>query len=383
MSVQAIEKDWWVTLVLKALFSLSIAEHFIFKGGTSLSKGWQLIERFSEDIDIALAPEAFGRSYKEMPSISYVKRLKKEGCAFTSTVIRDALETQLAKMGVPDGMIRVEAEAVDSRLPDKDPQTIYVQFPTLFPISQYIDATVKVEFGVRALREPFATARIQSIIAAESDTPAYQEEPFPVTVVEPRKTFMEKLLLLHEKFVSGRATGGGGERQSRHLSDLLQMRKKGILQQVLADPELYGILLHHRKHYVRLKDVDYHSMQWPQLAFLPPWPLMGEFRRDYNVMLEEMIYGNPPDFDTLIEGLRELNLELVELGHSKNIQEVIVQARKQIAELTFNNDEVMQTTVEFAAASDQAGEPRDMEVSFVVEFVQTQNGIVVHRIGVA
>lgn len=61
MTTKSIEKDWWVTLVLKALVSLPMASHFIFRGGTSLSKGWKLTERFSEDIDIALAPEAFGK----------------------------------------------------------------------------------------------------------------------------------------------------------------------------------------------------------------------------------------------------------------------------------------------------------------------------------
>src|SRR5258708_33146311 len=88
MSLKAIEKDWWVTLVLKALFSLPMRQHFIFKGGTSLSKAWKLIERFSEDIDIALSPEAFGREYRQTPSHSYVKTLKKEGCVYTSNVIK-------------------------------------------------------------------------------------------------------------------------------------------------------------------------------------------------------------------------------------------------------------------------------------------------------
>jgi hypothetical protein len=191
ISVKAIEKDWWVTLVLKALFSLPMAEHFIFKGGTSLSKRWKLIERFSEDIDIALGPEAFGRAYTESPSRSYVKRLKKEGCPFTSTVIREAMERQLTAMGVPTGMIEVEAEAVNPLIPDKDPQSIYIKYPSLYDASAYIADAVKVEFGVRALKEPFTTVNIQSMIAAETATPAYKEEAFPVTAVEPRKTFME------------------------------------------------------------------------------------------------------------------------------------------------------------------------------------------------
>ena len=124
LPAQAVEKDWWVTLVLKALFSLPMRKHFIFKGGTSLSKGWKLIERFSEDIDIALSPEAFGRTYEATPSHSYVKTLKREGCAYTSTVIREALEKELANMGVPAGTVQIEAEEILPTMRDKDPQTL-------------------------------------------------------------------------------------------------------------------------------------------------------------------------------------------------------------------------------------------------------------------
>ena len=80
LPVQAIEKDWWVTIVLEALFSLPMSEHFVFKGGTSLSKCWNLITRFSEDIDISLSPEAFGKKYEVEPSHSFVKTLKRQGC---------------------------------------------------------------------------------------------------------------------------------------------------------------------------------------------------------------------------------------------------------------------------------------------------------------
>src|ERR1700749_760711 len=79
MTEKAVEKDLWVTLILRAIFTLPMAGNFVFKGGTSLSKGWGLIERLSEDIDIALAPEAFGKLYKAKPSHSFVKQLKKEG----------------------------------------------------------------------------------------------------------------------------------------------------------------------------------------------------------------------------------------------------------------------------------------------------------------
>src|SRR5258708_34240176 len=101
MRLKGVEKDWLVTLVLKALFSLPMRQHFIFKGGTSLSKAWKLIERFSEDIGIALAPEAFGRDYRKAPSNSYVKTLKKDGCAYTPHIVKDALRELLADICDP------------------------------------------------------------------------------------------------------------------------------------------------------------------------------------------------------------------------------------------------------------------------------------------
>jgi len=71
IQTKAIEKDWWVTLCLKALFRSPYSPYCLFKGGTSLSKGWKIIQRLSEDIDIALAPEAFGMTYQRAPSHSF------------------------------------------------------------------------------------------------------------------------------------------------------------------------------------------------------------------------------------------------------------------------------------------------------------------------
>src|SRR5437867_4166663 len=105
MPAKAVEKDWWVTLALKALFSSKYAGHMLFKSGTSLSKCWKLIERFSEDIDIALAAEAFGISNQENPSKTFVENLKKKGCQFTSNELKKELELQFAALGVPEGML--------------------------------------------------------------------------------------------------------------------------------------------------------------------------------------------------------------------------------------------------------------------------------------
>jgi hypothetical protein len=307
MKEKAVEKDWWVTLVLRAIFTLPMAEHFVFKGGTSLSKGWGLIERLSEDIDIALAPEAFDREYRLTPTHSYVKTLKREGTAYTSTVIADALQARLLEMGVPDTLFSLSVTLIPPTRPDTDPQTILVHYTSLYPANIYIADTVKVEFGVRALKEPFADVSIVSEIGRHIQVTSYTEQPFTVRAVVPEKTLIEKLLLLHEKFTGEEPDQIKiAERQSRHLADIVRLKRKGIHTEILADTTLFEAIVAHRRHYIRLRGVNYDEMRIATLQIVPPPAAEAKFREDYAVMLEEMIYGEAPDFDTILAELREL-----------------------------------------------------------------------------
>jgi hypothetical protein len=316
LPAQVIEKDLWVTIALEALFALPMSKHFVFKGGTSLSKGWNLIARFSEDIDISLSPEAFGGKYELEPSHSFVKNLKREGCEFTSTIIKVAFENKLAEMGITAGMVVVEAEDVNPEHHDKDPQTLYLKYPSLFDTRGYLLDPVKIEFGVRGLREPFSKVTIASMLSKETESTMYKENPFEVLAVEPRKTYMEKMMLLHEKFIKG-INLDKAERQSRHLSDLYNMDRQGITAQVIADKELYKTLLKHRANYVRLKEIDYSIMELHNLSFIPPDDLMEFFKNDYEVMLSEMMYGDVPSFDEMIAALISLQQKIKQEASSK------------------------------------------------------------------
>lgn len=97
ISSKAIEKDWWVTLVLLAVFGARYGEQFQFKGGTSLSKCWKLIERFSEDIDLGIDRKFLG--FDEDLSKTQVKRLKRVAAAFTSNDLRSDIERKLYELG--------------------------------------------------------------------------------------------------------------------------------------------------------------------------------------------------------------------------------------------------------------------------------------------
>ncbi|MGF2414798.1 MAG: nucleotidyl transferase AbiEii/AbiGii toxin family protein, partial [Ferruginibacter sp.] len=298
ITAKAIEKDWWVTLTLKALFESPYAKFFIFKGGTSLSKGWKLIERFSEDIDIALDPMAFGREYKINPSHTYVKTLKKEGCAFTSTVLLDALKAQFNHLGIPTSAISIEAETVPATIPDRDPQTLFVRYKSLYPPHGYIADEVKIEFSVRSLKDPYATITVQSILVEAFPNIAYAEVPFEVVAVAPQKTLLEKVFLLHEKFLNINPDKIKIERLSRHLYDLIKLMDTETGIKALKDHEFYATLLEHRKSYIRLGNVDYDTLHHSTLSFIPPDSVIEMFRQDYRSMQAAMIYGDSPDFDT-------------------------------------------------------------------------------------
>jgi len=143
ISAKAIEKDWWVTLSLKLLFNTPYAKHFAFKGGTSLSKGWQMIERFSEDIDISLSPEALGIAYAEKPSKSFVEQLRRAGCSFTSNELMNALKAEFQIYQVPENLYSIESEPVRADMPDTDPQALYVNYVSLFDRNPYLPDRVK------------------------------------------------------------------------------------------------------------------------------------------------------------------------------------------------------------------------------------------------
>ncbi len=375
ITAKAIEKDWWVTLTLKALFESPYAKFFIFKGGTSLSKGWKLIERFSEDIDIALDPMAFGREYKTNPSHTYVKTLKKEGCAFTSTVLLDALKAQFNHIGISMNDISITAETVPATIPDRDPQTLYVKYKSLYPPHGYIADEVKVEFSVRSLKDPFAAIKVQSILSEVFPNVAYAEIPFEVMAVEPQKTLLEKAFLLHEKFQNVNTDKIKIERLSRHLYDLVKLMNTEAGNKVLKDHEFYTTLLEHRKGYVRLGNVDYDTLHYSTLSFIPPDAVIEMFRQDYRAMQAAMIYGDSPDFDTIINELKILTGRFRLINEYHVLENIIKDAALQVGnDKNFESVGAMfNTPVAYHTDIYKPEGPTNKTISYTVAFVFKKN----------
>lgn len=369
-SVKAMEKDWWVTLVLKALFQSAYANYLVFKGGTSLSKGYKLINRFSEDIDLALACEAFGMQYEDNPTASYISRLRRKGFAFATTTLIEELSKQFKALGVPDSMITIEFEPSPPNQTPADPITIYVKYKSLYDPNKYIADQVKIELSVRSRSIPFTTRSVLSLLTEFFPNKAYEETPFELTIVEPRKTFLEKSFLLHEEFSKTDKTQIRIERMSRHLYDLVAMMRDNVLMDALNDHELYENLITHRKRYIGATWADYSTLPHPTISFLPPAHILAAYEQDYEEMQREMIYGETLSFEELMEQIKILQGKFRMKGEVKSLEEIIDDALKNLQSFFGENENAtfFETQVTYTTDPYKPHTPANKTIAFTVQF---------------
>ncbi len=306
---KALEKDWWVTLTLKLVFKTPHAKHFAFKGGTSLSKGWGLINRFSEDIDISLSPEAVGLVYANQPSKTFVEQLRRAGCSFTSNELLKSLEDEFNNLQLPENLYSIEAKPVRPDMPDTDPQTLYVNYVSLFDPNPYLPDRVKIEFSVRSLKDPSAKRNMNSLLFTHFPNDNYLEEDYEILTILPQRTLIEKMLLLHEEYNRDEISKMRTDRMSRHYYDLYQLSKQDFTQSILTDDAFINDIIDHRINYSRLKRFDYNTLKRGSLNLIPNSDILEALRKDYEIMRAEMIYGEPPSFEEIIikvQGLQEV-----------------------------------------------------------------------------
>ena len=308
-----IEKDWWVTQVLKAIFALPYAEHLSFKGGTSLSKAWNIIERFSEDIDIAISREYLGFA-GELSRTQVSDKLRRAACSFVREKLSADIKKQLIANGISEDLFSVHVNITS--VSTVDPEVVYIEYKSLFPFDDYVQNTVKVEVGGRSMFEPLQSVMLSSIIDETFPNAAFVEPAFPVNVVRPERTFLEKVMLLHEEFAKPMAEVRT-ERMSRHLYDLERMLHTDIAEHALNDEKLYRAVVEHRRKFVNLKGFDYDTLYPQYLSLDIPADVLPLWRKDYENMQGSMIYGKSVPFDELLTEIRQLNARIRQLPYTK------------------------------------------------------------------
>jgi hypothetical protein len=300
----AIEKDWWVTMALNASFSLPYRNNLVFKGGTSLSKGWNLIERFSEDIDLAIDRKFFG--FEGDISKTQIKNLRKQSCEFISTIFLDDLTKILTEWKAIDECKLIAQPVKDS---DKDPQVIEIQYNSVIDTSEYLPQRVLIEVSSRSLMEPIEERKINSILSENFPQQSFVTVPFEIPTVLPQRTFLEKIFLLHEEF-SQETEKIRFDRLSRHLYDLEKLMDTEHGIEALKNIELYNNIVAHREKFNPLRGLDYSNHIPNKISIIPPQKVIKDYENDYQAMTSFMIYGEPLKFDILMKRILELQTRI-------------------------------------------------------------------------
>jgi hypothetical protein len=277
-----IEKDWWVVQTLRLVSQMGIAEHIVFKGGTSLSKAWGLIERFSEDIDLAINREFFG--FSGDISRTQVGKLKDASSKYLSNDFLFSLQKAFDDAKIKN----IRLSVVDSKNPDDDPVKIEVAYPAVTGYSAYVQPRVLLEIGSRSLMEPSTRRSFRSMLGQTFPDLPFADTDVSIRCVNPERTFLEKLFLLHEEhqrpknkmIIKGK---------SRHFYDIYRIAQTPYAEKAIADKELYKSIVAHRERFSKLKGVDYSSHFPPNLNPIPPAGMLPEWERDYAEIQGQMI----------------------------------------------------------------------------------------------
>ncbi len=192
------------------------------------------------------------------------------------------------------------------KISDQDPETIKVNYQSVFEEIPYLPNRVLIEFGARSLLEPYTKTRINSIIDDHYPGSLFTENEFLANTVIPEKTFLEKMILLHEEFQKP-VEKIRHERMSRHLYDIGKIIKTRFGQKAIEDIELFRSIVEHRKKFTAVKTVNYENLAIENLEILPPRKFYDLYKKDYQEMQENMIYGESMDFERLVELIKIRN----------------------------------------------------------------------------
>jgi hypothetical protein len=302
-----IEKDFWVCWTLDALYHHLPpgGPRLLFKGGTSLSKAYGLIQRFSEDIDVTVFRDDLGEaaSVEELEALSNKKRRAKleairDACrAYIVDPLREALSTLVAE--ATDGAGRVEVDAADP-----DGQTLLLWYPEAEPRDDaYVRPVVRIESGAKSALDPNRLALIRPYIA--DDVVDLDLSVPDVVTIEPGRTFWDKIVIAHglRRWHERRGVlRQEGQRVSRHYYDLHCLSRSDLGRAAMEDPSLGLDCVRHARMFFDRPDYDLVSARPGSFAIAPSAEMIDLLRRDYDNTVA-MIFGTPPTFDAIYDSM--------------------------------------------------------------------------------
>lgn len=283
--VHLLEKDLWVVWTLDVLFNAPFAEQLVFKGGTSLSKAYRVIRRFSEDIDItydirAIVPDLVGDSPEPLPSNrSQEKRWTR--------AIRSRLSDWVRESVLPLIGAALASQRLSVR-PQAQEDKIVIDYEPLATGSGYVRPAVLVEFGARSTGEPFELRPVRC--DAAEHLPGVIFPAVTVRAMRPERTFWEKATAIHVFCAQGAFRGG--ERFSRHWHDVTRLDTSGFADAAIADRALAAAVARHKAMFFAEKDahgapIDYAKAVSGALQLVPDGAAFDRLAHDYQGMVED------------------------------------------------------------------------------------------------
>lgn len=309
MSKAIVEKDFWVCWTLKYLFNEFKYNNFIcFKGGTCLSKVYNAIERFSEDIDIALDWECLAIE-KE---VAYLERSNRQQGIFNNDANKKTAD-YIKEVWIP----QIQSD-FDKRLKDDflvyidelDAHTICFEYPQMNNDISILQI-IRIEVGVLAESFPSTKECIETYIS-EVYPEIFTDRKIEISAVSINRTFFEKLTILHRE--ANRTNGNYPERYSRHFYDVYRLIKIGVGKRSFNFFELLEKTIDFKIKFYPCRWAKYNEVMKGHCRLVPNEAAIKIFKHDYQVM-QGMIYGESLEFDLIIEELRKyeeiLNKEII------------------------------------------------------------------------
>jgi hypothetical protein len=308
--VHLLEKDVWVVWTLRALFEAPLAADLTFKGGTSLSKVYKVIDRFSEDIDLTydirkLIPDLIGEG-GELPASrsqagKWTQAVRHRLPDWITLNVQPALQAALTR----------ERLAARLELGGQENDKLFLHYPALTQGTGYVAPVVTLEFGARATGEPHQVFQVTCDIAAHlADVSFPTASPLVMSVA---RTFWEKATAAHVFCAQGRIRS---ERYARHWHDLAAIARSPHFATVIADRTVATAVARHKSYFFIEKDadgqvIDYMPATTGHLKIVPEGEARTALAKDYAAMLaDEVMVGNAVSFDELLEACADLEVKV-------------------------------------------------------------------------
>ena len=311
-TLQNIEKDFWVCWTLDALFHRLKAggPRLLFKGGTSLSKAYGLISRFSEDIDVTVFRSDIGEeaNFQQLEALSKKKRTERLDAIKTAcqAYIDDKLRVEL------DALAKETMEAAGKNPAtlrivlddeDQDKQSLLIHYPSAVEKSDYVTPSVKIESGAKSALDPNEDKTIVPYLGpdfTEGDALAVTE----VTTINAERTFLDKVLILHGMTYYFEAKGAlrGNGRMSRHYYDVHRLMTAPVGGKACTDNALIEDCVRHAKMFFYRGNTGLDAAKRGSFRLRPTETMIDPLRKDYEAMAT-MIFGEVPSFEAVLDSI--------------------------------------------------------------------------------